>query len=282
MSSVRHPLSRNVFSFTHMKAAEFLVLVEALAILFFAGCASPKTPAEARDEFHVILDYYNTQKYQECLAEIDKVLSGKTNKGQRGTLLLIKGSCEEEMGKEEAARATYTLVQKEFSQTKLGDDAQRRLERRNGDQREHLELNANALGWHRGLKQCNAESVRQFFYPAGEGLKRYKSKLTVVSTDRNERSSSLEQVWARAEAEFGLSGGKAYRRLLDRKGNEEYWEIEQSSSGGKRKTVLLCRLILTQDRFHFAQFMFSKARLTEVEKSNYLACLRSGQLVESK
>lgn len=255
------------------------MLVEFLVFLL-VGCSTSNPTPDARDR--VIMEHYNTQKYEECLAEIDKALSARMVKGQRGMLLLVKGWCEEEMGRGEAARETYTVVQREFSQTKLGDDAQRRLEGKNGDQRERLELNPSALGWHRGLKQSNAQAVRQFFYPADEGPKRYRSKLTLVSMDRSESSSSLEEVWNRAEAEFGLGGGKANRRLLERKGNEEYWEIEQSASNGSRKGVILCRLILTQDRLHFAQFIFAKGKLTETEKATYFASLKNAQLVGGK
>jgi len=235
-----------------------------------------------RDDLRPIIDHYNSQAYDQCLLEIDQALKKRMVKGKRAQLLMIKASCEEEMGRGDAARVTYTQITSEFARTSFADDAQRRLEGKDGNQREHLQMDVSVLGWQRGVMRWSAKSVLQSFYPVGEGPTRYTARLALQSMDRSEKLNSLADASARADAQYDLRGGTARRHLLERSANEEYWQIEVVTPRGKVNWVTLCRLTLTETRIHCAEFGFRKAGLTTNEKDTYLAYLKGAKLVGNK
>lgn len=264
-----------------MKAMVFLALMGVSAALLLGGCATSKTP-KLREDFRSILYYYNTQAYDQCLGEIEKALQTKILKGQRALLLMTRGMCQEEAGRELSAKATYTLVKTEFDLTSFAEVAQRRLEHKDGDQREHLELNLDDARWRRAAKQWDSKGVRQFFFPAGENQKQHTAKLLLLSGDRPENIHTLDDAEARAEAQYSLRGGKVKRHLIEQGANERYSEAEESSPERPETSVSISRIILTDTRFHCAEFTIRKPALTNEERDKYLARLKSAKLVGKK
>jgi len=234
------------------------------------------------EPFRSILHHYNTQAYDACLAGIEKALQTKLVEGQRATLLMTKAMCEEELGREAAAKDTLALVKTQFEHTRFADAAQRRLDGKDGDQREHLELNLDDPRWRRALKQCNEKGVRQYFFPVGENPRQCTSKLLVFSMDRPDNMRTLEDAINRADAEFSLRGGTAKPKLLERTTNEEYWEVEESSPNQKWPSISLSRVILTDNRFHCVEFTLRKAALSRDEREKYLGQLKRATLAGGK
>jgi hypothetical protein len=261
-----------------MKATVFLSLTGVIAVFLLSGCATSQTP-KMREDFRSIFYHYNTQAYDQCMAEIGKALQTKLLKGQRVVLLMTRGMCQEEMGRDLAAKATYTLVKTEFDMTTFAEGAQRRLEHKDGDQREHLELSFNETRWRRAAKQWDAKKVREFYFPIGENEKQHTAKLLLLSGDRPENVHSLDDAEARAEAQFSLRGGKVKRHLIEQSLNERYSEAEESSPKHPETSVCLSRIILTDTRFHCAAFTLRKPALAADERGKYLDLLKSAKLV---
>lgn len=261
-----------------MRRKTSLVLALLCSAAMFLGCQTKPAKPQVREDFRSISHHYDVQEYEQCLAEIRTALTANNTKGQRATLLMMKGMCQEEMGQPDLAKMTYRLVKMEFDLTSFGETAQRRLNGKEGDQREHLEVDCADLAWRRAAKWCNQKAVRSLFLPAGETPERCTAELVVNSGDRPEFIKTVEDVADRAEVAFGLRGGKMKRHLLERSGNENYWEVE----GWDPKdgtVVLLVRIILTKDRMHSAKFALKKAILTDGEREKYMACLRKAKLV---
>ena len=264
-----------------MKATGALALAGICAALCFGGCATQQAP-KMREDFRSILHDYNTQAYDQCLAEISTALQTRLIKGQRAQLLMIRGKCQEEMGSESAAKATYTLVKTDFDRTSFAEAAQRRLNYKDGDQREHIELDLNGLGWRRALKQWNHKGFRCFFFPVGENPSHHTAKLMLSSIDRPEFVKTLDDAEGRAEAEFSLRGGTVKRLLLEQSASERYLQVEELTPDRKEPSVSLSRVILTEDRLHCAAFTLRKPALTAEEREKYLSYLKSAKLIGDK
>src|SRR5260370_13495174 len=145
-----------------MKMKTVKILAFLLSVLFGGGCTTSQAP-HMREDFRAILRSYNIQAYDECLAQITRALNSRITKGERATLLMTKGICEEEKGWEGAATATYTSVKTDFDITSFAEAAHKRLERKDGDQREHLELVLSETQWRRSLKSWKATELKDYF-----------------------------------------------------------------------------------------------------------------------
>lgn len=264
-----------------MKAKAFLSITGAIAVFLLSGCVTSQTP-KMREDFRSIFYHYNIQAYDQCIVEIEKALQTQLLKGQRALLLMTRGMCQEEAGRELSAKATYILVKTEFPMTSFAEDAQRRLDHRDGDQREHLELNLDVTHWRRAVKQWDPKKIRQFYFPIGENEKQHTAKLLLLSGDRPENVRTLDDAVTRAEAQFSLSGGRVKSHLVEEGVNEKYLEAEESSSERTGISVSLSRVILTDTHFHCAKFTLRKPLLTPEEKAQYLAWLKSARLVGGK
>lgn len=253
-------------------------LTSLLAIVLLGGCGTPRTLA-FRVDHRAILHRYHTQDYDRCMEEIDRALAEKISAPDRAWLLLHKAVCAEESGRAMEARFLYEQVAKEFALTRHGDTAQRRLAGTDGDQREHLELVLTDPVWRRAMKLWNDKQVARLFLPLGETPNRFTVRLSLGSSDRTENLNSLDDAAARAEAEFQLRGGTTQRHLIEQTGNEAYYESSVTSPDYTGPAVSLSRAILTEKRFHFAEFTVRKPALTPEEKERYLALLRQATLV---
>jgi hypothetical protein len=255
-----------------------LVLALLCSAAMFLGCQTKPAKPQVREDFRAISHHYDVQEYEQCLAEIRTALTANNTKGQRATLLMMKGMCQEEMGQQDLAKITYRLVKMEFDLTSFAETAQRRLNGKEGDQREHLELDCADLGWRRAAKRRNQKAVRSLFLPAGETPERYTAELILNSRDRPEFIKTVEDVADHSEVEFGLRGGKIKRHLLERSANENYLEAEVCDPQ-EGTSVLLVRFILTKDRMHSAKFALRKPTLTDGEREKFMVYLRKAKLV---
>jgi len=275
------PANERPHSFPKMKTISHFPIWCIVLALFLSSCAVPQA-SRLRDTLRTVFYDYNTQAYDACLAEIEKALRSELVQEQRATLLMTKASCEEEMGLKTDAEATLLLVKNEFERTHFADAAQRRLDGKDGDQREHLELNLDDPLWRRAAKRWNEKAVSQYFFPVGENARQFTARLLVFSTDRPDSIKTMQDAISRADAEFSLRGGTFRPKWLEGSTNDGYWEFEETFPNQKEPVVALERIILTESRFHYAKFLLRKPVLKPEEREKYLAKLKRVTLAGGK
>jgi hypothetical protein len=100
--------------------------------------------------------------------------------------------------------------------------------------------------------------------------------------DRPDDIKTLQDAMARADAEFSLRGGTARPKWIEGTTNEAYWEIEATLPNRKEPSIALSRIILTESRFHCAEFTLRKPILSPEERETYLAKLKRAKLTGGK
>ena len=227
---------------------KLLLILCAAASLVLVGCSTPQK-STAREDFRSVSQKYQIQAYDECLKEITKLMKKRLAPGAKAQLNMAKGLCLEEKGDPAAADEIYRKVVADFPQSRFADGARRRLERRDGDQKERVEIVFNDEHWQRLRKHTSPAGVRVAYYRFGEDLQRSGAMLDVLSIDRPAEVKTLEDALARCESEFVLKGGRVETTLLERTENDAIWEFVLTANQRAPMAGLL-RIVLTPQRMH--------------------------------
>lgn len=227
------------------------VLSYAIANLVLVGCgtsqkANPQD--DLKEAFRSIGQKYQTQAHDQCLVEIRKLMTKRLPPGAKAELTMVQGLCLEEKGDLAAADEVYRKVVADYPQTRFADRGRRRLERRDGDQKEHLEIPFEGERWQRHRKTTSPAGVRLGYHRLGEG-NQGGAVIEILSVDRPAVVMTIEDALTRCESEFVLRGGHVDTVLLERTENDALWEVVLMGNRRAPTTGLL-RIILTPQRMH--------------------------------
>lgn len=262
-----------------MLQGKTLLLCSAIAGLVLVGCSTTQK-SDRTDDFGSVSQKYQTQAYDECLAQIRKLGSKRLPPGTKAELSMAKGLCLEEKGNLAAADQVYRKVIADYPQTRFADWARRRLERRDGDQKEHLEITFDGEPWQRHRKNISPTAVRIAYHRSGEDFLHGGAILDFLSVDRPSDVTTLEDALVRCESEFVLKGGQVETSFLEGTENDAIWEFVLKSNRRAPMAGLL-RIILTPQRIHGIMGGPRARRTSEAEKRGWAERLRRATVVGS-
>ncbi len=264
-----------------MIAKNFLAFASLLAAVLLSGCATSRNTV-IREEFRSIDRKYQTQAYAECLAEIEKTLTAPLIPLRRGQLLMAKGLCLEEQGQGALADEIYRQIVAQYPMTPLADRAQKRLEHRDGDQKEHVELSFPGEGWRRAEKEMGPTWVECRFHPANEDPSRARVGVVLFSMDRTEKVGTIQEAIARLQATGALRERTVDVQRLEQTETEAILETHVRARNGQLWSSGVTRVVLTAERFHALDYKCRGAMLSPPEKEEWIARLKKVKLVNPR
>jgi hypothetical protein len=259
---------------------EALVLWYAIVSMVLPGCGTaPKTTLN--DDFSSVGLKYQTQAYDECLAVINKLMAKRPPPGSRAELWMCKGMCLEEKGNQSAADQVYRKVKADFPQTPYADWAQRRLERQDGDQKEHLAMAFDDERWQRHRKTVSPTGVRIGYHRRSEDPRSGGAVIDFLSLDRPPEVKTLEDALALCESEFVSKGVRVKILLLEQTEDDAIWEFVLTANRRVPMAGVL-RIILTPRRIHGIMGGPRTRSMSVEEKWEWVNRLKRATVVGSK
>ena len=265
-----------------MKIPIKLTVLGLLGAMILCGCSSMSL-APVRSDLQSIRKKYDTQRYSECINQIDRFLNRYTARsGGWALLVMTKAMCHEEMGNIPGADALYRQVIDFVPNTQFADLAKQRLNRVAGDQKEHLQLDVIPEHFCRVKNNWSSSAMQSWFALEGQGIKTARSFILITSMDRLPEVKTLDDVVQRMRASAGLNGKSVEIIPIGILGDDGLWSVKDSGSRKEGATVGFARVVLTRDRMHILTLAKKGTEMTGQEKERWVAMLKSAKLVTSR
>jgi hypothetical protein len=240
-------------------------------LLLFAGCQSP--PARDYVSTGVVQGQIYRGEYKSALNRIDRLLRGRLHNHDRAFLELSKAICLEAQGNFDEADTWYAFIPDQFPDTEYADAARRRLQRQDGDQKEHVILDLPEGDW----KLIDRRWTRHSFQIQYQWrLHLSRPLFRGGSEDREDAYATFDGAIARYVANAKLD--HVTSQTLERTPTEALLLLTGRVPSLAADACCLARIFMGPARVHSVEYLKLGSSFTEQEKLEWTQRLRSVRL----